>query len=76
MGGHWSVENNLLWRLDVSFGEDDRRSRKDHGAKNFSRLCRMALNLLKSDKSLKVGIKAKTKRAGWNEPYMLQFLTG
>lgn len=74
--GHWSVENSLHWQLDVSFGEDDRRIRKDHGAQNFSRLCRMALNLLKSDKSLKVGVKAKTKRAGWDEPYMLKLLTG
>ena len=74
--GHWSVENNLHWQLDVSFEEDDRRIRKDHGAENFSRLCRMALNLLQSDKSLKVGVKAKRKRAGWDEPYMLRLLTG
>jgi predicted transposase YbfD/YdcC len=74
--GHWSVENSLHWQLDVSFGEDDRRIRRNHGAENFSRLCRMALNLLKSDKSLKVGVKAKRLRAGWDEPYMLRLLTG
>jgi predicted transposase YbfD/YdcC len=74
--GHWSVENSLHWQLDVSFGEDDRRIRKNHGAENFSRLCRMALNLLKSDKTLKVGVKAKRLRAGWDEPYMLRLLTG
>jgi predicted transposase YbfD/YdcC len=74
--GHWSVENNLHWQLDVSFGEDDRRIRKDHGAENFSRLCRMALNLVKSDKSVKAGMKAKRKKAGWDEPYMLKLLTG
>lgn len=73
--GHWSVENNLHWQLDVSFGEDDRRIRKDHGAENFSRLCRTALNLLKSDKTLKVGMKAKRLRAGWDEPYLLRLLT-
>jgi predicted transposase YbfD/YdcC len=74
--GHWSVENSLHWQLDVSFGEDDRRIRSNHGAENFSRLCRMALNLLKSDKTLKVGVKAKRLRAGWDEPYMLRLLTG
>ena len=74
--GHWSVENNLHWQLDVSFGEDDRRIRKDHGAENFSRLCRMALNLVKSDKSVKAGMKAKRKKAGWDEPYLLKLLTG
>jgi hypothetical protein len=36
----------------------------------------MALNLLKSDKSLKVGVKAKRLRAGWDEPYLLRLLTG
>src|SRR5438045_7581321 len=42
--GHWGIENQLHWQLDVSFGEDQRRVRKDHGAENFSRLCRMSLN--------------------------------
>jgi predicted transposase YbfD/YdcC len=74
--GHWGIENRLHWQLDVSFGEDQRRVRKDHGAENFSRLCRMALNLLKSDKSLKVGVKAKRLRAGWDEPYLLWLMTG
>ena len=74
--GHWGIENRLHWQLDVSFGEDQRRVRKDHGPENFSRLCRMSLNLLKSDKSLKVGIKAKRLRAGWDEPYLLKLLTG
>lgn len=74
--GHWSVENNLHWQLDVSFGEDDRRIRKDHGAENFSRLCRMALNLVKSEKTVKAGMKAKRKKAGWDEPYLLKLLTG
>lgn len=36
---HWSVENNLHWQLDVSFREDERRIRRDHGAENCSRLC-------------------------------------
>lgn len=74
--GHWSIENNLHWQLDVSFGEDLRRVRKDHSSENFSRLCRITLNLLQADKSIKVGIKAKRKRAGWDEPYLLKILTG
>ena len=74
--GHWGIENRLHWQLDVSFGEDQRRVRTDHGAENFSRLCRMALNLLKNDRSLKVGVKAKRLRAGWDEPYLLRLMTG
>ena len=74
--GHWGIENRLHWQLDVSFGEDQRRVRNDHGAENFSRLCRMALNLLKGDQGLKVGVKAKRLRAGWDEPYLLRLMTG
>lgn len=70
--GHWSVENSLHWQLDVSFDEDQRRIRKDHGAENFSRLCRMALNLLKSETSAKVGIALKRKMCGWDNDYLLK----
>jgi predicted transposase YbfD/YdcC len=74
--GHWSVENNLHWQLDVSFNEDQRRIRKGHGAENFSRLCRLSLNLLKNDKSQKVGIATKRKICGWNNDYLLKVVQG
>ena len=73
--GHWSVENSLHWQLDVSFREDERRIRTGYGAENFSRLCRLALNLLKRDKSVKVGIHGKRLKAGWDEHYLLRLLT-
>lgn len=71
---HWSIENGLHWQLDVSFREDERRLRKDHSAENFSRLCRLALNLLKSDKTTKAGIAGKRLRAGWDHAYLLKLL--
>jgi predicted transposase YbfD/YdcC len=73
--GHWAVENQLHWQLDVSFGEDQRRIRKAHGAENFSRLCRLALNLLKRDRSVKIGVHGKRLKAGWDEHYLLRLLT-
>lgn len=73
--GHWSVENNLHWQLDVSFREDERRIRKGYAAENFSRLCRIALNRLKSDKTAKVGIRTKRLKAGWDEYYLFKLLT-
>ena len=73
--GHWAVENQLHWQLDVSFGEDQRRIRRGHGAENFSRLCRLALNLLKRDKSVKIGVHGKRLKAGWDEHYLLRLLT-
>ena len=71
---HWGIENKLHWSLDVSFGEDSCRIRKDFGAENFSRLRRIALNLLKQEKTAKCGIKAKQHKAGWDEKYMLKVL--
>lgn len=73
--GHWGIENQLHWLLDMSFREDERRVRKGHGAENFSRLCRLALNLLKRDTSIKVGIHGKRLKAGWDEHYLLRLLT-
>jgi predicted transposase YbfD/YdcC len=73
--GHWSVENNLHWHLDVSFHEDDRRIRKGHGAENFSRLNRIALNLLKRDQRIKAGIKGKRLNAGWDHDYLLKLIS-
>ena len=73
--GHWAVENKLHWQLDVSFREDERRIRKGHGAENYSRLARLALNLLKRDKSVKIGVHGKRLKAGWDEPYLLRLLT-
>jgi predicted transposase YbfD/YdcC len=74
--GHWSVENNLHWQLDVSFHEDDCRLHKGHGAENFSRLRRIALNLLQRETSRKVGIKTKRNTCGWDNDYLLKVLLG
>ena len=74
--GHCSVENNLHWQLDVSFDEDHRRIRKDHGPENFSRLNRIALNLLKNEKTAKCGIKTKRLSCGWGDDYLLKVIAG
>lgn len=71
---HWGVENKLHWSLDVSFGEDDSRIRKGFGAENVSRLRRIALNLLKQEKTAKCGIKIKQHKAGWDEKYLQKIL--
>lgn len=73
---HWSVENGLHWVLDVAFREDECRVRKGDGAENLSVLRRIALNLLKREKTHKGGIEAKRCRAGWDERYMETVLVG
>lgn len=72
--GHWAVENNLHWQLDVSFREDDNRLRKGFGAENFSRLSRIALNLLKRNQTVKAGIKGKRLNAAWDNQYLLDLI--
>jgi predicted transposase YbfD/YdcC len=71
---HWSVENNLHWVLDVAFDEDRSRVRKDNAPENMAMLRHVALNLLKADKSTKVGIKTRRKMAGWSNEYLAHLL--
>lgn len=62
---HWAVENSLHWVLDVAFREDESRIRAGYAAENFGVVRQIALNLLKKEKSLKVGIANKRLNAGW-----------
>ncbi|HWE95496.1 MAG TPA: ISAs1 family transposase [Tepidisphaeraceae bacterium] len=72
--GHWAVENNLHWQLDVSFNEDQNRTRKGHDAENYSRLNRIALNLIKREKTCKGSIKTRRLLAGWDHDYLLRLM--
>jgi predicted transposase YbfD/YdcC len=72
--GHWGIENNLHWQMDVSFGEDHSRARTGYAAENLATLRRMALNLLKRDKTKKRGIRGKQLNAGWDHSYLLHLL--
>ena len=74
--GHWGIENTLHWSLDINFREDERRIRKGHAAENFARLSRIALNLLKAEKTNDGGIKTKRLCCGWDHDYLLRVLTG
>ncbi len=74
--GHWSIENQLHWVLDVEFNEDDSRIRKDRAPENLAIIRHIALNLLKQEKSVKGSIKSKRNRAGWDNDYLLKVLTG
>lgn len=74
--GHWSIENQVHWVLDVAFREDDSRVRKGNGPQNFAILRHIALNLLKQETTAKCGIRAKRLKAGWDEDYLFKVLSG
>lgn len=71
---HWAVENKLHWTLDVAFAEDASRKRNKNAAQNYSVLLKIALNLLKNEKTEKQGIKGKRLKAGWDNQYLLKVL--
>jgi predicted transposase YbfD/YdcC len=73
--GHWGIENRLHWVLDIAFREDECRVRKDHAPENLAVIRHMALNLLRSETSLKLGVKAKRLRAAWDRSYLLKVLS-
>lgn len=72
---HWHIENKLHWQLDVSFNEDKNRMRSGYAAQNISLINKIALNLLKNEKTAKVGVKGKRLKAGWDNAYMMKVLT-
>jgi len=70
---HWGVENRLHWMLDVIFGEDANRSRKDNAPENFAILRRIAINLVRLDPT-PISMRQKIKTAGWDDSYLLKVL--
>lgn len=73
--GHWGIENCLHWVLDVAFREDDSRARRGNAPENLALIRRLALNLLRREKTSKVGVKAKRLKSAWSEDYLLKVLT-
>jgi predicted transposase YbfD/YdcC len=71
---HWGIENSLHWVLDVAFNEDRMRQRDRNGVENLALLNRLAVSVLRQDKTVKGGVKCKRKAAGWDDNYLLHLL--
>ena len=71
--GHCGIENSLHWVLDVTFDEDQSRTRNRHMANNLSWLRRFAISLLKRHPSTD-SIKGKRECAGWSNDFLMQVL--
>jgi hypothetical protein len=68
------TENKLHWTLDVAFSEDTSRKRIGNVSQNFSILNKIALNLLKNEKSSKIGVKSRRLNTGWDNHYLIKVL--
>ena len=71
--GHWGIES-MHWVLDVTFREDDSRTRERTLGNNLSWLRRFAVSLLKRH-PIKDSIKGKMLRCGYNRDFLAEVLT-
>jgi predicted transposase YbfD/YdcC len=73
--GHWGIENNCHWQLDVTFGEDDSSIRNRTGAQNFALLRKWALSLLHRQQE-KDSIAVMRYNAALDVSYLQRILQG
>ncbi len=71
--GHWGIENQLHWVLDVLFRDDQSRLRTGHGARNMAVVRHFALNLVRAATDRK-SLKTRRKLAGWDDDYLAAML--
>jgi predicted transposase YbfD/YdcC len=72
--GHWGIENQLHWILDVGFREDESRANQGYCAENLAVIHHLAVNLISQEKSAKGGTRAKRLKAGWDDHYLTKIL--
>jgi len=72
---HWSIENQLHWQLDVTFGEDRAKARKDNAPLNWNVMRKTALPLLRNaDVGKKQSIKRKMFMAALDVSFLEKIL--
>ena len=71
---HWGVENGLHWVMDMVFGDDECRIRKDSAPANFATIKHMASNILRSSKG-KQSMRQKRHAAGWDDDFLFDIIT-
>ena len=71
---HWSIENSQHWVLDVTFSEDARRQQDRNGAANLAAVRRLAVSLLRQDKTLQRGAKCKRMACALDPNYLLHII--
>ena len=72
---HWGIENELHWRLDVTFREDESRIRRGNAPHNMGVIRHVAVNLLKREPT-KISVRKKRIRAALNDGFRDNVLMG
>ena len=68
---HWGIETKLHWVLDISYREDENRSRKDYTAENLAWIRRATASMVAQHNS-PGGVNCKRKRAGWDDEVLVE----
>jgi predicted transposase YbfD/YdcC len=71
---HWAIENTLHWTLDMSFGEDACRIRKDNAPLAVATIRHVAFNLLQAARQKRESLKRWRKKAGWDNNVLRRIL--
>jgi predicted transposase YbfD/YdcC len=71
--GHWSIENQLHWHLDVTFKEDLCRARAGNSPENLSVIRKFALQILTQQKD-KLSLKKRQYKAALDGNYMKKLI--
>jgi predicted transposase YbfD/YdcC len=72
---HRGVENSPHRVLDVVFREGDSRHHAGNSGEDLGLLRRLAISLLKQEKTSKAGLKTKRLRCGWDDRYLAKVIT-
>jgi predicted transposase YbfD/YdcC len=73
--GHWGIENGCHWSLDMTFREDESRTREQHLRENLAWLNRFVLSLLKQHPG-RQSLVMKRRSCGWSDTFLMEVVTG
>lgn len=72
--GHWGVENQCHWTLDVVFKEDESLVTEGYAPENMRATNLLVAKMLKAEKTCKKGVRAKQFKASLNHEYLCRVL--
>jgi predicted transposase YbfD/YdcC len=72
--GHWGIENTCHWTLDMTFREDENRTRDRNVCENLAWLRRFTLGLLKQHPNTKLSLAMKRRKAAWRLTFLSEVL--